>query len=238
MSYLVYKHTNLINNKVYIGITQQKAEKRWDRGHGYKRQPHFRDAIKKYGWDNFKHEILYDNLSKEEAIEKEIELIAKYKSNNREYGYNISKGGETYKENFKIRKGKDVPNAKSVRVIDAKTNEVVGIYESQNLCAIALGIKRKGITKNCRGLSKTYKGYIFEYADFDFIKPKLSTIGIGKHNNHHKTKVTCIEDNKHFNSIKEAGKYYNIRPNNIAVCLCNSSKVKTAGGKHWKYDIE
>ncbi len=234
MSYLVYKHTNLINNKVYIGITQQNTEKRWQKGRGYKRQPHFRDAIKKYGWDNFKHEILFDNLSKEQAIEKEIELIAKYKSNNRKYGYNISKGGETYKENFKRRIGKEVANAKSVRVIDAKTNEIIGIYESQNLCAIALGINRKGITKNCRGLSKTYKGYIFEYADFDFIKPIRNKTG--KHNNHHKTKVKCIEDNLIFSSIKEAGEYYNIRPNNIACCLCKSSKSKTAGGKHWIYD--
>ena len=234
MSFLVYKHINLINNKVYIGLTQQKAEKRWDSGHGYKRQPYFRDAIKKYGWNNFKHEILFDDLTKEEAIKKEIELIEKYKSNNRLYGYNISKGGETYKENFKVRKGKDVPNATRIRVLDAKTNELLGIYESQNQCAIALGIKRKGITKNCRGLSKTYKGYIFEYADFDFIKPIRNKTG--KHNNHHKTKVRCVEDNLTFNSIKEAGKYYNIRPNNIACCLCKSSKVKTAGGKRWEYD--
>ena len=34
----------------------------------------------------------------------------------------------------------------------------------------------------------------------------------------------------------EAGKHYNIRPNNIACCLCKSSKAKTAGGKHWEYD--
>ena len=78
------------------------------------------------------------------------------------------------------------------------------------------------------------KGYIFEYNDFEFIKP--IKCAIGKHNNHHKTKVKCIEDNLSFNSIKEAGKYYNIRPNNIACCLCNSSKAKTAGGKHWEYD--
>ena len=93
-----------------------------------------------------------------------------------------------------------------------------------------MGIKRKGINKNCRGKSKTYKGYIFEYADYDFIKP-LRNIGIGKHKNHHKSKVICIEDNKKFNSILEAGEYYNIRANNIACCLCKSSKVKTAGGK-------
>lgn len=236
MSYLVYRHTNLVNNKIYIGITQQNAEKRWSRGHGYQRQPHFRDAIKKYGWNNFKHEVLFDNLSKEEAIEKEIELIAKYKSNDREYGYNISKGGETYKENFKNKKGRDIANSRSVRVIDAKTKEIIGVYESQNLCANALGINRKGINKNCRGKSKTYKGYIFEYADCDFKKPKNIGIGPGKHKNHHKTKVICIEDNIKFNSLIEAGEYYNIRPNNIACCLCKNAKVKTAGGKHWEYD--
>ena len=235
MNYTVYKHTNLKNGKIYVGITQQKAEKRWERGHGYQRQPHFRDAIKKYGWDNFKHEILFENLSKEEAIEKEIELIRQYNSNNRKYGYNILSGGETYKENFKIKKGKEVANSKSVRVIDAKTQEVIGIYDSQNQASLILGIKRKGINKNCRGKSKTYKGYIFEYADYDFIKP-LRNIGIGKHKNHHKSKVICIEDNKKFNSILEAGEYYNIRANNIACCLCKSSKVKSAGGKHWKYD--
>ena len=32
---------------------------------------------------------------------------------------------------------------------------------------------------------------------------------------------------------KEAGEYYNIRPNNIASCLCEKSKAKTAGGKRW-----
>lgn len=46
MNYTVYKHTNLKNGKIYVGITQQKAEKRWERGHGYQRQPYFRDAIK------------------------------------------------------------------------------------------------------------------------------------------------------------------------------------------------
>lgn len=235
MNYKVYKHTNLLNNKVYIGITQQNVEKRWQKGYGYKEQIYFYNAIKKYGWDNFEHKILFENLTEKDAMEKEKELIKKYKSNNREYGYNLSKGGETYKENFKRKCGKDVANSRRIRVLDAKTKKVIAIFESQNQASICLGIQRKGINKNCRGNSKTYKGYIFEYDDYDFIKPKKYEQG--KHPNHRKTKVKCIDDNKIFNSLKEAGKYYNIRANNIACCLSNKSKCKTAGGKRWCYYV-
>lgn len=231
MNYKVYKHTNLTNNKIYIGITQQNVEKRWQKGYGYKEQVYFYSAIKKHGWDNFKHEILFDNLTEKEAMEKEIELINKYKSNDRKYGYNLSKGGETYKENFKKRYGKEVANSRRIRVLNANTKEFIAIYESQNLAATILGIKRKGINKNCRGISKTYKGYIFEYDDCDFVKPKKYEQG--KHPNHKKTKVKCIDDNKIFNSLKEAGEYYGIRANNIASCLCEKSKAKSAGGKRW-----
>lgn len=90
--YTVYKHT-CPNSKVYIGITQQVAEKRWLNGNGYKKQIFYR-AIKKYGWDNIKHEILYSNISEKEAKEKEIELISKYNSTNPKYGYNLVKGGQ------------------------------------------------------------------------------------------------------------------------------------------------
>ena len=233
MNYKVYKHTNKQNNKVYIGITQQKLNKRWQNGYGYKEQKYFYNAIKKYGWDNFNHELLYEGLTEEQAKEKEIELIKFYKSNNRKYGYNLSKGGETYKENFKKRIGKDNHRSRRIRVINPQTKKVIAIYESQNQASIVLGINRKGITKNCRGISKTYKGYIFEYDDCNFIKPPKYEVG--KHPNHKTTKVKCIDDNKIFNSIKEAGEYYNIRPNNISHCLFDSSKYKTAGGKRWCY---
>lgn len=86
-------NTLALIGKVYIGITSRKPEYRWNKGSGYKEQPYFYKAIIKYGWDNIKHEILYTNLNKEEAEYKEIELIAKYKSNNNKYGYNIANGG-------------------------------------------------------------------------------------------------------------------------------------------------
>ena len=64
--YTVYVHINKINHKKYIGITKQKPEDRWGKnGENYKESPHFYAAIQKYGWDNFEHIILKENLTKE-----------------------------------------------------------------------------------------------------------------------------------------------------------------------------
>lgn len=91
-NYKVYIHI-FPNNKVYIGITRNRTDIRWANGKGYNRQKIMKNAIKKYGWENIKHKVLYENLTKEEAEQKEIELIAFYKSNQRKYGYNIENGG-------------------------------------------------------------------------------------------------------------------------------------------------
>ena len=92
--FCVYKHT-CPNGKVYIGKTCQKPEHRWlSNGNGYKRCVEFYRAIQRYGWENIKHEILFERLTKEEAEQKEIELIAQYKSNQKECGYNSTKGGD------------------------------------------------------------------------------------------------------------------------------------------------
>lgn len=94
----VYKHTSP-SNKVYIGITSKdNPNDRWKNGKGYtnERQPHFRRAIDLYGWENFKHDILFDNLTEEEAKQKEIEMIALYDATNKEKGYNLSKGGDAF----------------------------------------------------------------------------------------------------------------------------------------------
>ena len=50
LKFLVYSHTNKINNKVYIGITSQAPEKRWGKnGRNYAESIKFYNAIKKYG---------------------------------------------------------------------------------------------------------------------------------------------------------------------------------------------
>lgn len=63
---------------MYFGITGQNPLKRWQGGCGYRHNTHFNNAIQKYGWDNIKHEILFDGLIKEEACAKEVELITNY----------------------------------------------------------------------------------------------------------------------------------------------------------------
>ena len=93
--YTVYQHKNKVNGKSYFGITSRKPEVRWGHnGVNYKTTPYFYSAIKKYGWDNFEHIIIYENLTKEEACLMEQVLIKDNKSNTREYGYNHTTGGE------------------------------------------------------------------------------------------------------------------------------------------------
>lgn len=53
MAYTVYKHTNKINGKVYIGITSQNVKRRWQNGAGYY-GTYFYNAIKKI-WLEFVH---------------------------------------------------------------------------------------------------------------------------------------------------------------------------------------
>lgn len=92
-SFTVYRHT-APNGKVYIGITSQMLCKRWANGRGYRNNFHFANAIKKYGWKNIKHEVLYTDLTQEEAERREIELIAEYDSTDPDKGYNRDFGGK------------------------------------------------------------------------------------------------------------------------------------------------
>ena len=98
--YCAYKHT-FPNAKIYMGITSINPLRRWENGFGYRKQTVMFRAICKYGWDNIQYEILFDGLTKEEACQKEIELIALYKSNNPEYGYNRDCGGNCPTEEVK-----------------------------------------------------------------------------------------------------------------------------------------
>lgn len=101
MIFTIYKHTNKKNGKIYIGQTIQKPENRWKNGAGYKTCTKFYNAIQKYGWDSFEHEILEQKeMTQKEANEKENYYISFYDSRNNEKGYNITEGGyKTISEN-------------------------------------------------------------------------------------------------------------------------------------------
>ena len=91
----VYKITNNINNKIYIGITNN-YKKRWSNEKSNSKNPAKQQvitrAIAKYGADNFNFEILFSNLSIEEACIKEAQLIQQFNSLVPN-GYNVDKGG-------------------------------------------------------------------------------------------------------------------------------------------------
>lgn len=130
--YCVYKHISP-DGRIYIGITSQNPITRWQGGNGYKGNTYFTRAINKYGWENFQHIIIADNLTEEKAKQLEISLISFYHSNERAYGFNISSGGEskagtTISEWHKQR----ISQASKGRIVSQKTREKLGKASRQN----------------------------------------------------------------------------------------------------------
>lgn len=220
-NYSVYEHI-FPNGKRYIGITNKDIpEKRWGKnGNGYteEHQPVMYNAIQKYGWDNITHNILYRNLSKEEACALEKRLISKYNTNchRGNEGYNMIDGGEgnpghklsdDAKEKIRNahvgRTGKKCPNSKAV-VCD-------GIeYSSRGEFAEAFGLNPTTVgtwLNGVRGMPvKWYElGLRYKYDDGVNIKPQQKK---------HRRKV--IYDGMVFNSQKELSDYLGITPS----CLC------------------
>ena len=88
----IYKTTNLVNGKIYIG--QHNGTKKHYIGSGKL----LKTAIKKYGKENFKREILEYCDNVDHANEREIIWIAKYDSRNPSIGYNLAYGGASHSE--------------------------------------------------------------------------------------------------------------------------------------------
>ena len=97
----VYQIVNSLNNKSYIGITNNIKNRfefhrtRYNKTSKkeYIEKPLYK-AFRKYGIENFKFIVLYENLSLDEAKNKEIELISGLKTLTHENGYNVTKGGD------------------------------------------------------------------------------------------------------------------------------------------------
>ena len=96
-TYSIYCHANKLNGKKYIGQTKQSLERRFEKGRAYKHCVLFYNAIQKYGWENFEHEILETNLSLEDANIREAYYISLYGLTDPQKGYNIYTGGKNFK---------------------------------------------------------------------------------------------------------------------------------------------
>ena len=222
LKFIVYEHVNLFNNKRYIGIISQIPEVRWQRGSGYRENTIFFRAIKKYGWDNFEHNILYEGLSNREALEIESTLIKKYKSLG--VSYNISDGYE------ELGISKRIP----IIVYDTGGN-YVGAYISIHKASIELGIPETNITM---ALSNKYnitqaKGYVF-LKEGDNILDKVNK----RHSSARRPVIQLTKNGQilaEFNSVSDAANSLGCGTGSISNCL--KGRYKTAAGYKWRYKV-
>lgn len=166
-TYCVYKHVNKINGKIYIGQTKygDNPNKRWLDGRGYRVTSHFGKAIKKYGWENFDHEVLYNNLTLEEANYYENLETLKNNSNNPDFGYNLTEGGGNarYSEEVRLRLI-ETKNQPAYR--ENQRNKKLGKKLFPNGRVISEETKQKQSKLN-KGKRSMYKDgvYVFAFAD-------------------------------------------------------------------------
>ena len=214
--YTVYQHKNKINHKVYIGITSQSPQARWgSQGCNYKSSPHFYSAIQKYGWDNFEHNILYTNLTKEQACELEQKLIQEYNAMDRNFDYNSTSGGETF-------------------TMNEETKQKI----SQALMGNQNGLGHPCSEKKKQKISEAQKGRKFTEEH----KQKLSEAARKRHvpcseekketlrRKAKKKPVYCLELDIVFESVQECSRQLGIPATNISK-LCGG-RGKTLKGYH------
>lgn len=227
-NYTVYMHT-VPNGKVYIGITRQKPEDRWLCGKGYQKQQYFYNAILKYGWKNIKHEILRTNLSKEEAEADEVELIARYRSNERQFGYNIANGGnvrgrfsaETIEKLRKSNTGKHPTEEtrQKFRVIQSQRWKDTEYRENQIQKRIGQEPWNKGKTTPEATRQKQREAKQGKYVG-------------SKHWN--SKRIINLDTGEIYESIGLASKALNIANGSHIVAVCKGRK-ETAYGCRWAY---
>lgn len=191
--YVLYVHRNKINGKRYIGITNNISKRWYGKGKKYENCPRFFAAIKKYGWDNFSHDVLVRGLTLEEANELEKEYISKYKTCE-EYGYNIQSGGDfvpsmlgrhhTKETRQKMREsalGRTVSEEQKRKQSEAMRGKMVGsrnhkskavrcittgeVFETQRSAAEAKGVLQSKISLCCQGKRNQTHGLRWEYVE-------------------------------------------------------------------------
>lgn len=259
-TYVIYMHKNKINGKVYIGQTCQKPEYRWNHGEGYVNCSYFYRAIKKYGWDNFDHIILEENLSFEEANEKEQYFISFYKTNQEQFGYNLQSGGnnhqvsDTTREKCKQNSLKMWENEEHKKYISQVMKEKWQEEEYRNKQMEYRKNNPHTISEDGRKrISEARKKYIQEHGTptqgighTEETKEKIRQSKLGEKNpmygKHHTEeqkqkvreklgkKVQCIETGQIFNSRAEAAQWCGLAKGSSI--SANLSGKKKSAGKH------
>lgn len=227
-NYIVYMHISP-SNKRYIGITSQKPNRRWRNGKAYKHNDYFTKSINKYGWDNFKHIILFEELTKEEAINIEEELIAKYDTTNRDKGYNILKKGDIIGVDNSGENsywyGKHLPEEHRKKIGESRK----GKYTGENHPNYGKPMSEEQKIK----ISETKNNKSDE--EKKSINSKISKVrkekGLAKGKNNPSAKtVICITTREIFDTMREASERYKCyKCNETAISMCCNGKRNYAG---------
>ena len=225
MKWLIYKHTNKINGKVYIGQTKQDPKKRWQNGLGYVHCTKFFAAIRKYGWDNFEHEIIMSNIPSQELANLwEQFWVEQYKHHTELY--NLTEGGMSHEmsEETKAKIGK----AHRGKIVSENTRQKLRDANLEYLKTHTNSFKGKHHSdKSKKLLSESHKGLIAGKKN-----PFYGSCRTGKLNPVSK-KVLCTETEKIYDCITDVERELKI--NHSLISRCCKGKCKTAGGYHWKY---
>lgn len=219
----IYKITNKINGKVYIGQTIRSLEIRWAE-HKYSKKTAISKAIQKYGEENFKIEEIDGANSQSELNYKEWLLIHKFNSLDRNKGYNSTEGGGAggrRSEESKLRskialkksqnKKSGSKNSNSKKVINTSTKEV---FES------ALGAyKKSGLTISYVTFRDKLNAKIGNETDFRYLNNPLYKKPVGKshkgRNNPRARQVLDRVSGKKWHTLKSAAKDLNISCNTL-----------------------
>lgn len=242
-NYTVYMHRNKINGKLYIGQTCQIPEKRWDNGKGYETSTRFFNAILKYGWDNFEHIIIKQNLSQNEANELEIQLIKQYQTQDEKYGYNITSGGNNYSHSeetkkkigqsnsiaLKGKKHSSEQNIKMSQKFSGKGNPFYGKHHSEET--------KEKISQSRKGKTAGEKHPMYGKKHSEESLKKISEHRQGKAGK----RVLCINTGEIFNCMMDAARWCGLS-NSSSIGQCCMGHCLSAG-KHpitkerlkWKY---
>ena len=252
--FTVYCHTLMLDGRKYVGITSKKPQKRWDYGNGYF-GTHFGNAIKKYGWKNFKHEILFVNLTKDDACNKEKELIKEWKLQDKKLGFNICDGGEgtsgyvfTEDDKQKMRlahMGKKHTKEERIKI----KNALKEYYKTHTHHFSQESIEKMRQTKKSQNrVGKLAWNYGKKLSDET--KNKLREANLGKKasqetrqkmsDSSKKIKVDMLNKNGEyimtFNSIKEASMFINSSSGHITECA--KGLRNTVKNYKWRYSYE
>ena len=222
--YTVYCHTNKINGKKYFGITSQKPKYRWgENGKRYDHNNHFIAAIRKYGWDNFEHDIIAEGLSREEACKIEKSLISKYNTQNPDKGYNIGAGGENGSEGSKRTPEQNKRKSEQMRV-RMKFPETIEKIRQNRIGMTFSDEHIQHLRDSHIGHSPVNKGVPMSEEQKKILKDKKRC---------KMRKVFCFENDKTYESVHEASNDLGLRAGNISqVC---SGKRNHTGGYHFKF---